>query len=109
MGGAWGGRVPAAEARGLPCLECYPGLQQHAVACLPPRCTAGACSIHGLLTPCLPRPPGPACAALSSFTAAASMPLASRLPVAQTQVVEVYMPWQLLTAHDGGLVQASRG
>ncbi|KAL4422385.1 hypothetical protein ABPG75_008582 [Micractinium tetrahymenae] len=42
---------------------------------------------------------------LSSFTAAASVPLASRLPVTQTQVVEVDMPWQLLTVHDNGLVQ----
>ncbi|PSC73896.1 Serine threonine-kinase CTR1 isoform A [Micractinium conductrix] len=42
-------------------------------------------------------------AALSSFTQATSVQLASR--VAVSQLVELEMPWQLLTAHDNGQVQ----
>lgn len=42
-------------------------------------------------------------AGLSSFTTSASVAVASRVPA--TVLVEVDMPWQLVTAHDSGVVQ----
>jgi hypothetical protein len=48
-------------------------------------------------------PPAALLPGLSSFTAAASVQLASRVTV--NQLVELEMPWQLLTAHDNGMVQ----
>lgn len=75
-----------------------------------PWLVCGVCGVlHLMCNACVPArlPLYPPCAALSSFTTTTSLAIASRAPA--TVLVEVDMPWQLLTAHDNGVVQVRAG